>query len=204
MAPLHPSEPPRATVTPSGPVRVKVGEPINLECQASGEPRPSVTWHRLDNNRKMILSSPVPVDSNALLQVHIRVPFIFSVCCGLCLTAVLVISLFFLFYQILVARPEDSGTYICTVQNSQGRSETRVEVLIEGGTQVPTVPRAIVRDPLLVIVEGTTAVLHCDAHGKYRPYAVRIIWLKLHLSELPESWYLTVNTCAARSAIQIK
>ncbi|XP_053096915.1 basement membrane-specific heparan sulfate proteoglycan core protein isoform X6 [Pangasianodon hypophthalmus] len=145
IASLIVKEPPRATVTPTGPVRVKVGEPINLECQAAGEPRPSVTWHRLDNNRKTILSSPVPMESNAVMQ-------------------------------ILVARPEDSGTYICTAQNSQGRLETRVEVIIEGGAQVPTVPRAIVRDPLLVVVEGSTAVLHCDAHGFPKP---TITWSKL-------------------------
>lgn len=42
-----------------------------------------------------------------------------------------------------------------------------MEVIIEGGTQVPSAPRAIVRDPLLVVEEGKTAVLHCDAHGKY-------------------------------------
>lgn len=58
-----------ATVTPVGPLRVRVGEPINLECQASGEPRPSVSWHRLDSNRKTMLSSPVPMESNAVMQV---------------------------------------------------------------------------------------------------------------------------------------
>lgn len=89
-----------------------------------------------------------------------------------------IVDLFFFFNQILAARPEDSGTYICTVQNSQGRSDTRVEVIVEGGNQVPTVPRAFVRDPLLVVVEGETADLHCDAHGKYGPYAMEIIWLK--------------------------
>ncbi|MED6268801.1 hypothetical protein CHARACLAT_026215, partial [Characodon lateralis] len=61
-------ESPAATVTPVGPVRVSVGEPINLECQSSGEPRPSVSWHRLYNNRKTTLSSPVPMDSNAVMQ----------------------------------------------------------------------------------------------------------------------------------------
>ena len=58
-----------ASVTPLGPVKVRLGEPINLECQASGEPRPSVTWHRLDSNRKTMLSSPVPMESNAVMQV---------------------------------------------------------------------------------------------------------------------------------------
>lgn len=64
-----PSESPVATVTPVGPVRVRVGEPVNLECQASGEPRPSVSWHRLDSNRKTMLISPVPMESNAVMQV---------------------------------------------------------------------------------------------------------------------------------------
>lgn len=58
-----------AIVTPAGPVRVKLGEPINLECQASGEPRPSVSWHRLDSNRKTMLTSPVPMETNAVMQV---------------------------------------------------------------------------------------------------------------------------------------
>lgn len=66
-----PSEAPVATVTPVGPVQIRVGEPINLECQASGEPRPLVSWHRLDNNRKVVLSSPVLVESNAVMQVLI-------------------------------------------------------------------------------------------------------------------------------------
>ncbi|XP_066527292.1 basement membrane-specific heparan sulfate proteoglycan core protein [Hoplias malabaricus] len=138
-------EPPKTTVTPTGPLRVKVGDPINLECQAGGEPRPSVTWHRLDNTRKTMLTSPVPMESNAVLQ-------------------------------ILAARPEDSGTYICTAQNNQGLTETRIEVTVEGGPQVPTVPRASVREPLLIVVEGATTTLHCDAYGFPKP---SITWSKL-------------------------
>ncbi|XP_051735859.1 basement membrane-specific heparan sulfate proteoglycan core protein isoform X14 [Ctenopharyngodon idella] len=143
-------ESPKAVVTPAGPVRVRVGDPINLECQAAGEPRPSVRWHRLDNNRKTMLSSPVPSDSSAVMQV-------------------------------LVARPEDSGTYVCTAQNNQGTTETRVEVFVEGGSQVPTVPRASVREPMIVVVEGSTATLHCDAHGFPKP---TITWSK-ERSSLP-------------------
>ncbi|XP_072552989.1 basement membrane-specific heparan sulfate proteoglycan core protein [Salminus brasiliensis] len=138
-------ESPRTTVTPTSPVHVKVGDPINLECQAAGEPRPSVSWHRLDNARKIMLSSPVPMESNAVMQ-------------------------------ILVARPEDSGTYVCTAQNNQGTTETRIEVIVEGGPQVPTVPRASVREPMLVVVEGSTTTLHCDGHGFPKP---SISWSKL-------------------------
>ncbi|KTG44082.1 hypothetical protein cypCar_00000109 [Cyprinus carpio] len=150
IASLIVRESPKAVVTPAGPVRIRVGDPINLECQAAGEPRPSVRWHRLDNNRKTMLSSPVPVDSSAIMQ-------------------------------ILVARPEDSGTYVCTAQNNQGTTETRVEVFVEGGSQVPTVPRASVREPMIVLVEGSTATLHCDAHGFPKP---TITWSK-ERSSLP-------------------
>lgn len=55
---------------------------------------------------------------------------------------------------------------MCTAQNNQGTTETRVEVFVEGGSQVPTVPRASVREPMIVVVEGSTATLHCDAHGR--------------------------------------
>ncbi|XP_067302205.1 basement membrane-specific heparan sulfate proteoglycan core protein isoform X7 [Pseudorasbora parva] len=143
-------ESPKAVVTPAGPVRVRVGDPINLECQAAGEPRPSVRWHRLDNNRRTMLSSHVPADTSAVMQ-------------------------------ILVARPEDSGTYVCTAQNNQGTTETRIEVYVEGGPQVPTVPRASVREPMMVVVEGSTATLHCDAHGFPKP---TITWSK-ERSSLP-------------------
>ncbi|XP_054464444.1 basement membrane-specific heparan sulfate proteoglycan core protein isoform X3 [Anoplopoma fimbria] len=143
-------ESPVATVTPVGPIRVRVGEPINLECQASGEPRPSVSWHKLDSNGKTMLSSPVPMESNAVMQ-------------------------------ILVARQEDSGTYVCTARNNEGTTETKVEIIIEGGSQVPTVPRASVPEPLMVVVEGQTATLRCEAHGFPSP---KITWSKLR-SPLP-------------------
>ncbi|CAB1330005.1 unnamed protein product [Coregonus sp. 'balchen'] len=152
-------ESPVATVTPQGPVRVRVGEPINLECQASGEPRPSVTWHRLDNARKTMLSSPVPMESNAVMQV-------------------------------LVARPEDSGTYVCMARNNEGTTETRVEVIVEGGAQVPTSPRASVPEPLVVVVEGQTTTLRCDAHGFPAP---NITWSKLR-APLPWRHKVVDNT----------
>ncbi|XP_033933466.2 basement membrane-specific heparan sulfate proteoglycan core protein-like, partial [Pseudochaenichthys georgianus] len=149
-------ESPVATVTPVGPLHVRVGDPINLECQGSGEPLPSVSWHRLDRNRKTLLSSPVPMEGNAVMQ-------------------------------ILAARPEDSGTYVCSARSNEGSSETRVEVLVEGGLveggglQEPSPPRASVPEPLLVVVEGRTATLRCEAHGVPPP---TISWSKLR-SPLP-------------------
>ncbi|XP_068454510.1 basement membrane-specific heparan sulfate proteoglycan core protein isoform X9 [Clinocottus analis] len=152
-------ESPVAVVTPVGPIHIRVGEPINLECQASGEPRPSVSWHRLDSNRKTMLSSPVPMESNAVMQ-------------------------------ILVARPEDRGTYVCTARNNEGTTETKVEVVVEGGSQVPTVPRASVPEPLMVVVEGKVATLRCQAHGLPAP---TITWSKLR-SPLPWRHKLVNNS----------
>ncbi|XP_028309184.1 basement membrane-specific heparan sulfate proteoglycan core protein isoform X2 [Gouania willdenowi] len=149
-------EAPVARVTPVGPVRVRLGDPINLECQASGEPRPSVSWHRLDTHRKTMLSSPVPMESNAVMQ-------------------------------ILAARPEDSGTYVCSARNYEGTNEVVVEVVVEGGAQLPSAPRASVPEPLMIVVEGQTATLRCDAHGFPAP---KIKWSKLR-SPLP--WRHEVN-----------
>lgn len=67
--------------------------------------------------------------------------------------------------QILVARPEDSGTYVCTARNNEGTTETKVEVIVQGGSQVPSVPRVSVPEPLMVVVEGQTATLRCEVHG---------------------------------------
>lgn len=67
--------------------------------------------------------------------------------------------------QILVARPEDSGTYVCVARNNEGSIETRVEVIVQGSSQMPSVPRVIVPEPLMIVVEGQTATLRCDAHG---------------------------------------
>ncbi|XP_046725155.1 basement membrane-specific heparan sulfate proteoglycan core protein isoform X3 [Silurus meridionalis] len=170
IASLIVRELPKTTVTPTGPVRVNVGKPIKLECKAAGEPQPSVTWHKLDNNRRMILKTSDPKESSAVME-------------------------------ILVARPENSGTYICTSQNSQGRSETRVEVIVEGGAQVPSVPsvpRAIAREPLLVVVEGAAAVLHCDAHGFPKP---TITWSK-GIEPLPLRYQLVNNSLVIQSVRQ--
>ncbi|KAJ8001456.1 hypothetical protein DPEC_G00169680 [Dallia pectoralis] len=37
---------PKVQVTPAGPLHVRVGEPMSLECSATGKPRPTITWQR--------------------------------------------------------------------------------------------------------------------------------------------------------------
>ncbi|XP_045546691.1 basement membrane-specific heparan sulfate proteoglycan core protein [Salmo salar] len=46
MASLTIKHSPKVRVTPAGPLRVRLGEPVALECHATGRPRPSITWQR--------------------------------------------------------------------------------------------------------------------------------------------------------------
>ncbi|XP_041129698.1 basement membrane-specific heparan sulfate proteoglycan core protein-like isoform X5 [Polyodon spathula] len=137
--------PPTVSVTPQGPVRVKVGEPINLECLGMGEPRPTVSWRRVDSTQRVVLQSPVPIDSNAVMQV-------------------------------LAARPEDAGTYTCVARNPVGSAQKQVEVVVEGGSVVPTIPKVSVAEPMVIAVERGTTTLRCTATGYPIP---TITWSKL-------------------------
>ncbi|XP_058849388.1 basement membrane-specific heparan sulfate proteoglycan core protein-like isoform X4 [Acipenser ruthenus] len=137
--------PPTVSVTPQGPVRVKVGEPINLECLGMGEPRPAVSWRRVDSAQRVVLQSPVPMDSKAVMQV-------------------------------LAARPEDAGTYTCVARNPVGSAQKQVEVVVEGGSVVPTTPKVSVAEPMVIAVERGTATLRCTATGYPIP---TITWSKL-------------------------
>uniref|UniRef100_A0AAV2LZ82 Basement membrane-specific heparan sulfate proteoglycan core protein n=1 Tax=Knipowitschia caucasica TaxID=637954 RepID=A0AAV2LZ82_KNICA len=135
---------PVITVSPAGPVRVREGEPITLDCQSSGESQVLVSWHRLDRNMRMMKSSQIPMESNAVLQ-------------------------------ILAARPEDTGMYVCVAQYGEVTTETRVRVFVEGGSALPTVPRVSAPEPLMIVVEGQAATLRCDGYGVPAP---TISWSK--------------------------
>ncbi|KAG2459685.1 PGBM protein, partial [Polypterus senegalus] len=159
IASLTVKGPPTVSVTPKGTIRVKVGEPINLECNGAGDPRPTVTWRRLNDAQKLIIQSPVPMDSNAVMQ-------------------------------ILAARHEDSGTYVCVARNQVGTVQAQVEVIVEGGPIVPTIPIASVDEPMLIVVEGGTATLRCSASGYPTP---TITWSKLR-APLPWKHNIVNNT----------
>lgn len=36
--------PPKITITPRGPVRVREGDHVTIECAAEGDPKPTVYW----------------------------------------------------------------------------------------------------------------------------------------------------------------
>lgn len=55
---------------------------------------------------------------------------------------------------------------MCTARNNEGSTETKVEVVVQGGFQATSAPRSSVPEPMMLVVEGETATLRCEAHGK--------------------------------------
>ncbi|KAM6218940.1 basement membrane-specific heparan sulfate proteoglycan core protein [Rhynchocyon petersi] len=66
--------PPSVSVRPEGPVQVKVGKSVTLECLTSGEPRSSARWTRLDTLNKLEQRVYGLVDSHVMLQISSAKP----------------------------------------------------------------------------------------------------------------------------------
>lgn len=45
---------PKVRLTPSGPLRVRMGEPVSVECRAAGRPRPEMTWKRQGSTLQLV------------------------------------------------------------------------------------------------------------------------------------------------------
>lgn len=58
------------SVMPPGPVTVKEGKSLSLECLGRGEPRPLVRWSRLGSRQKVEHQTLLHMDSQAVLQVN--------------------------------------------------------------------------------------------------------------------------------------
>lgn len=67
------------------------------------------------------------------------------------------------FSQWPAVHPEDSGVYICQAENSEGITEIKVELFVEGG---PGAPVASVSTTDMTVVEGHTVTMVCQASGK--------------------------------------
>lgn len=61
---------PTVSVMPPGPVTVKEGKSLSLECLGWGEPRPLVRWSRLGSRQKVEHQTLLHMDSQAILQVR--------------------------------------------------------------------------------------------------------------------------------------
>ncbi|KAK2521549.1 Hspg2 [Columba guinea] len=60
---------PTVSVMPPGPVTVKEGKSISLECLGRGEPRPLVRWSRPGSRQKVEHQTLLHMDSQAILQL---------------------------------------------------------------------------------------------------------------------------------------
>nr|XP_009666070.1 PREDICTED: basement membrane-specific heparan sulfate proteoglycan core protein-like [Struthio camelus australis] len=60
---------PTVSVMPPGPVTVKEGKSISLECLGRGEPRPLVRWSRLGSRQKVEHQTLLHMESQAVLQL---------------------------------------------------------------------------------------------------------------------------------------
>ncbi|XP_069893790.1 basement membrane-specific heparan sulfate proteoglycan core protein isoform X4 [Dipodomys merriami] len=66
--------PPTLSVLPEGPVRVKVGKDITLECVSAGEPRASARWTRVGTPAKMEPRMFGLLDSHVVLKISSAKP----------------------------------------------------------------------------------------------------------------------------------
>ncbi|EMP24866.1 Basement membrane-specific heparan sulfate proteoglycan core protein, partial [Chelonia mydas] len=60
---------PTVSVMPQGPVTVKTGKSISLDCLGMGDPRPLVRWSRLGMRQKIEHQTLLPLESQAVLQI---------------------------------------------------------------------------------------------------------------------------------------
>uniref|UniRef100_A0A8C2D9B0 Ig-like domain-containing protein n=1 Tax=Cyprinus carpio TaxID=7962 RepID=A0A8C2D9B0_CYPCA len=61
-------QPPKVRVTPSGPLSVRAGESMTLECSVTGKPRPSISWTKQGSDTELVSTT---TDTTASLQVTV-------------------------------------------------------------------------------------------------------------------------------------
>lgn len=147
-------------LTPAGPLRVRMGDPASVECRAAGRPRPKMTWKRQGSTLQLVTkeandANVIQVKTRKYTGQGRRAPF--GASAGV--TAAL-------FSQWPVVHPEDAGVYICQAENSEGMTEIKVELFVEGG---PGAPVASVSATEMTVVEGHTVTMACRASGKTVP-----------------------------------
>ncbi|XP_077167850.1 basement membrane-specific heparan sulfate proteoglycan core protein isoform X5 [Paroedura picta] len=61
--------PPAVSVVPKGPIRVKVGKALSVDCQGTGEPRPLVRWSKLGVRQKVDNQNQMFTESRSVLKM---------------------------------------------------------------------------------------------------------------------------------------
>lgn len=152
------------SVMPPGPVTVKEGKSLSLECLGRGEPRPLVRWSRLGSRQKVEHQTLLHMDSQAILQVrgHPGAPWGTQAHHGAPRSALC--SSLPCPPQLSPAKPEHAGTYVCTAHSALGSAQARVDVSVESAQRHPGAPE-VTAPSTVTVVAGDTATLHCMARG---------------------------------------
>uniref|UniRef100_A0AAY4BRG0 Ig-like domain-containing protein n=1 Tax=Denticeps clupeoides TaxID=299321 RepID=A0AAY4BRG0_9TELE len=116
---------------------VHMGKSINLDCQSQGEPTPRITW--VLPNRAIVHTGALP---SSVTEQRV----------ALYANGTLRISL---------ANFLDRGIYKCIASNAAGADTVTVNLRV--ATASPTIKQA--RYENMSLPEGTSAYLHCSAHG---------------------------------------
>ncbi|XP_054460356.1 basement membrane-specific heparan sulfate proteoglycan core protein-like [Anoplopoma fimbria] len=61
---------PKVHLTPAGPLRVRMGDPVSVECRATGRPRPTLTWKRQGSTLQLVTKEANDVNTIQWPVVH--------------------------------------------------------------------------------------------------------------------------------------
>ncbi|XP_061844410.1 basement membrane-specific heparan sulfate proteoglycan core protein-like [Nerophis lumbriciformis] len=70
-AQLNVKYPPKVRLTPTGPVRVKIGDSVSVQCRATGRPRPKLNWRRQGSSLQLVTAE---IDGVNTIQWHVMRP----------------------------------------------------------------------------------------------------------------------------------
>ncbi|XP_033948506.1 basement membrane-specific heparan sulfate proteoglycan core protein-like isoform X1 [Pseudochaenichthys georgianus] len=70
MAVLNVKYAPRVQLTQAGPLQVRMGEPVSVDCRATGRPRPTTTWKRQGSTLQLVTKETNDVNTIQWPAVH--------------------------------------------------------------------------------------------------------------------------------------
>lgn len=61
------SDAPKVRLTTEGPLHVRIGDPVTVECHATGRPRPTLMWKRQGSTLQLVTTETSDVN---IIQVN--------------------------------------------------------------------------------------------------------------------------------------
>ncbi|XP_069842937.1 hemicentin-2 [Dendropsophus ebraccatus] len=111
-------------------VEVDVGESVQLMCSAEGNPPPNVSWFRQDEGPVLPSGTTEIIDGLGSNTVHMK-----------------------------IARPEDTGVYVCEARNPFGWVQAEILLTVTG----LVAPQIAVAPSEIMVLEGDSVSLPCTA-----------------------------------------